>query len=263
MKFGSLYISMTLALVIIFTVSCAPSGEQRQDEKETKSNEGLEQRSDSEKVSKAKNREFPDNLKVIISVQPTQTIAGRAIPGPPTLKVTDQQGEPVEAVQVKVASTFNDFKDISLIEAETDANGKVVFEGLYPTTQSFEHQLLFSSESFDSINSFNFPVVHGHPKKILVQTQPEDTAHDDIVKGPPAILLTDEFGNPTPNVAIEVSESTQSTEFISGATRKRTDINGECVFNDIKLPKGAGYQLEFKANTAGNPTVESQTFSVD
>ena len=99
----------------------------------------------------------------------------------------------------------------------------------------------------------------------MIQQQPEDTKRGAALKGPPTLLLTDEFGNPTPNVSIQIdvkSSNDEEIQFISGTTRKRTGYDGMASFDDLVLPLMQGLRLRFKANTAGSPEVESIMFAI-
>lgn len=256
---------------ILLLVSCAPEQQKTTKiEMDVKDDAGIETAAESkdselDNSTEEKQPTSPESLfKAEIITQPTQTIAGRVIPGPPAVKVTDFKGSPVEGVTVQVKSTFQDFVDKSIVEIESDVEGIAKFDQLIPSRQSSEHQLVFTSDKFPDIQSFHFPVVHGHPSKIVIQQQPEESKSGTALQGPPTILLTDEFGNPTPNVAVQVDVTgdNDKLKLLSGTTRIRTGYDGKAIFRDLILVEGDQLQLRFKANTAGAPQVESVNFSV-
>lgn len=259
------------SILTLLIVACAPEKEvnvgneivesqKAEAKKEEKTEESTlgDPKGDKQKFSE-------ENLyKAKILTQPTQTIAGRAIPGPPSVKITDSAGMPIEGVLVQVKSSFDDLGLDSIVDIESDEEGVVKFEHLIPTRQSSEHQLIFFSDKIQEATSFHFPVVHGHPTQIVIQKQPEDSQKGSPLKGSPAILLTDEFGNPTPNVSIQVfaESGNEEVKILSGNMRIRTGYDGTAVFEDLILPEGNNFHLRFKANTAGAPQIETTKFSV-
>lgn len=87
----------------------------------------------------------PVATTITVTVEPQDTEAGESIGGPPTVRVDDQDGNPMSGVQVTAFLNQNSFTPGSVTVETTDENGLAVFDSLVIETVAVGYQLEFSA----------------------------------------------------------------------------------------------------------------------
>ncbi|MFN2374174.1 MAG: filamin/ABP280 repeat domain-containing protein [Cyclonatronaceae bacterium] len=89
--------------------------------------------------------------------------------------------------------------------------------------------------------------------------QPENSKVGEPIKGPPAVRITNQFGNPVANKPVTVRER-DGQPFASGTITVNTGGNGVAAFNDLVFAVTGRFQLEF--STIDAIAINSRTFQV-
>ena len=206
---------------------------------------------------------LPVPARVEIAAQPLQTIAGRAFDPAPSVRVLSAEGRPVAGVEVTVALDRGTFAATSQTTAVTDANGTALFPVLLIEKAANLHTLSFTAPGLPTAISAQFNIRFAPPRYLAVSTQPAASRVSKPIAGPPAVLVTDSFGNPVPRVPVTVSLAEPSTDALRGTTRITTDESGLAVFDKIQLPRASKKAiLLFDAAAAGVPNTPSAPFRV-
>ncbi len=184
-----------------------------------------------------------------ITQEPTLTIAGELINGPPAVLLKNPGGDPITGGNITVSLSKNDFVVGSTTTATTNASGIAVFDNLSVNTTDTDYQLIFSTISSGIANqtSVSFDVVE--PEGLLAITQqPLETVYGHPIFGPPTVRVTENDGT-TPKQGIAVTASVNKNGFSSGTTTVGTDVNGYAVFDDLIINAiASGYQLTFNTD---------------
>jgi 5-hydroxyisourate hydrolase-like protein (transthyretin family) len=195
-----------------------------------------------------------------IAVQPEQSESGRQVRPAPSVVVTDDQGRPVAGAVVSASVEPASFADGSVVEVTTDGEGRAVFDSLL-LAQAGAYRLAFTSAGYDTAHSSEFVVRFGPPRLMAVVREPQTGAAGAPIPGEPAVRVTDEAGNPVPDVNVEVTS--EEGVIAGGRTTVPTDAQGMAVFSDLVIPRaGADYRLKFNARAAGVEDALSSPFSL-
>jgi len=205
----------------------------------------------------------PVAAKLEISTQPLQSIAGRPMDTAPAVRVLTESGEPVPGVEVAVALDRGAFASSSQTTALTDASGTATFSALVIEKAENFYTLVFTAPGLPTATSAQFNIRFAPPRTLAVATQPAASRVSKPIAGPPAVLVTDSFGNPVPRVAVVVSIAEPANAELEGKTRVSTDESGLAVFDGL-LPRRASKKtiLRFDAAAAGVPDALSDPFPV-
>lgn len=87
----------------------------------------------------------PVATTITVTVEPQDTDARESIGGPPTVRVDDQDGNPMSGVQVTAFLNQNSFMPESVTVETTDEDGLAVFDSLFIETVAVGYQLEFSA----------------------------------------------------------------------------------------------------------------------
>ncbi|MCL9817512.1 choice-of-anchor D domain-containing protein [Natronocalculus amylovorans] len=102
-------------------------------------------------------------------------------------------------------------------------------------------------------------VTPGPSVEVDVETQPATSTAGEPLVGPPAVLVTDEFGNPTPGTNVSVTAVNDPDALVSGDLEVETNESGISTFDDLVIETAADYELEFSINDAEDGVNESDT----
>jgi hypothetical protein len=91
-------------------------------------------------------------------------------------------------------------------------------------------------------------------------SQPENSKVGEPIKGPPAVRITNQNGDPVSGKLVTVRER-GGQPFASGTLNVNTGGNGIAVFNDLVIAVRGRYQLEFSSMYVS--TINSRTFQVN
>lgn len=197
-----------------------------------------------------------DHLEM--SQQPATTQAGSVINGPPAVVLYDAFGNPVTGEAIEVVPNQHSFHSGTATQV-TGSDGKAVFGDLVITQAASNYQLLFTDTTGANVSSSGFAITNGPADQISIVTQPSETVAGAAISGPPAVAVSDPYGNPVEGETVAISEESGYT--IDGGTLSReTRSNGQAVFTDLVINTvDAGYQFRF---SVGGTDALSNTFNV-
>jgi 5-hydroxyisourate hydrolase-like protein (transthyretin family) len=220
---------------------------------------------------------------ISILTQPSETVAGAAISGPPVIAVEDQYGNPVEGETITVSEEGGYSIDAGQLSLETPENGEVTFSDLVINTVDTNYQFRFSVNGVSKLsNKFNvvpgtiFSRFYGGshsgftmfsdnnkqlgqtPSRIEIVMQPQESVVGTAIEGPPEIAVYDATDQPVPNVSITVS----GVSFGSGTTTLTTDSAGHASFNDLIIDSEGTYNLTFTTDSFPSVNTTSSDFDV-
>jgi 5-hydroxyisourate hydrolase-like protein (transthyretin family) len=199
-------------------------------------------------------------LNLLVSVQPGLGVSARPLSPAPVLTVQSAEGKPVAGVAVSVGLRDGSLAEGSTLEVMTDDEGRAVFDNLR-LARAGGYYLVFSAPGCASVSSAQFVVRFGPPRFLVVLREPLDGSAGSPVAGEPAVRVTDEAGNPVPDVNVEVTS--EEGVIAGGRTTVPTDAQGMAVFSDLVIPQaGADYRLKFNARAAGVEDALSSPFSL-
>lgn len=205
----------------------------------------------------------PVAAKIEISTQPLQFIAGRPMDPAPAVRVLTGADEPVPDAEVTVALDRGAFAASSQTSALTDSNGTATFPDLAIEKAENFYTLAFTSSGLPVATSAQFNIRFAPPRHLAVSTQPAASRVSKPLAGPPAVLVTDSFGNPVPRVPVTASLAEPANLDLRGKTRIPTDESGLAVFDTLQLPRASKKTiLLFDAAAAGVPDALSDPFPV-
>ncbi|MFD1643842.1 PGF-pre-PGF domain-containing protein [Halohasta litorea] len=210
---------------------------------------------------------------VDVGTQPTESTAGESVSGPPQAIVTTASGLPVRGVDVSVSEANGYAFDNGTTTVSTNSSGIASFDDLEIETAG-DYNLDFEIDSTDpnvstdaTVSTNGFSVRAAAADSVTIDTQPasSQTAGKPIT-GPPAVTVTDEFGNPVAGVDVSVSETNGFT-FDAATTTRSTDSSGIVSFDDLEIETAGDYGLDFTidsadANVATDATVSTNKFDV-
>lgn len=203
-------------------------------------------------------------LNMEITEQPTETVAGEAVAGPPTVRLTTvgTVQQPFAGVEVTAYINQNVFSD-GTQTVFTNDQGYAIFDDLVIETAAAGYQIIFDADYSGVVNQISnaFTVVPGPASQITMVTQPLDAQAGEIIGGPPIVALYDAFNNPVPEITITLTEQ-GGYSLDGGTTTQNSGANGYASFSDLMISTPGYYILNFDAAAAGVPDIQSQQFRI-
>ncbi len=198
-----------------------------------------------------------------ITTQPSESVAGGIIAGPPTVRITDAFNNPISGINVTVLETGNNYTfDAGTITKSTNANGNVAFNDLQIDTPDIGYELTFDADaaSVSNVTSNTFEVVAAGGSMSINQ-QPTTTEAGEIINPYPSVTVIDGFEDPVEGV--EVTVSLNENSFASGTLTVTTNASGVAVFDDLIIEvANTDYQITFDADLSGVSNVFSNNFDI-
>ncbi len=196
-----------------------------------------------------------------ITLQPSETVAGDPINGPPTVQLTNLSGNPVPGVDITATLNKSSFNGSSTLTVTTDASGNAVFNNIIIDDFDTDYAITFSAAAsgIADITSDLFEVTDAL-LNMTVTTQPQETVAGNAVVGHPAVTVD----NGGPISGVSVTASINKNGFATGSTvTKITDGSGVATFDNLIINTAAtGYQITFNADYSGVPNAQSASFEV-
>jgi 5-hydroxyisourate hydrolase-like protein (transthyretin family) len=199
-----------------------------------------------------------------VSQQPLETVNGEAIAGPPTITITETNGDPWGGNEVDITVSVNKNGFSSGTLTKTTTGGSATFDNLILNSIDNDYQLTFSTDISERIpaettDSFDVVAVTG---QMNVTLQPSETVAGDPINGPPTVKLTNLSGNPVQGV--DITASLNKNSFNGGSTTTvTTNSNGEAIFNNLMVDVfDTGYEITFSSEASGVADVTSNPFEV-
>ncbi|TVR75374.1 MAG: PKD domain-containing protein [Marinilabiliales bacterium] len=226
------------------------------------------------------NNAAPDHITII--TQPSETVAGAAISGPPVIAVEDQYGNPVQGETVTISTVEGYAIDAGTLSLETPANGVVAFPDLVINTVG-TYSFRFAVDGLEATSAY-FSVVQGTlfsrffgashsgfvssaesgiplgqtPARIEVITQPMESIVGTGIAGPPRVVVYDAVDNPVPGVSVTVT----GAPFSAGIETLYTGNSGEAAFGGLVIDAAGTYTLTFTADDHPDVFTNSDPFDV-
>ncbi len=196
-----------------------------------------------------------------VTLQPSETVAGDPINGPPTVKLTNLSGNPVPGVDITATLNKSAFNGSSTVTVSTDADGNAVFSNIIIDDFDTDYAITFSAAAsgIADVTSDLFEVTDAL-LNMTVTTQPQQTVAGNAVVGHPAVTVD----NGSPISGVSVTATINKNGFATGSTiTEITDGSGIATFDDLIINTAAtGYQITFNADYSGVPNAQSVSFEV-
>jgi hypothetical protein len=144
--------------------------------------------------------------KLVIQQQPSTTAANGAVIAPgPIVRVEDAAGNPVTGnrnISVDVESGPGVLSGTTTVN--TSGGATATFSNLRITGTAGPHTLLFSSAGLTSVESGTIDITPGPATSMAIQAGggTQEAGVDETVPIPPAVLVTDQSGNPVSGVSV-------------------------------------------------------------
>ena len=164
-------------------------------------------------------REFTSPL-FNVTEQPSTSEAGSTISPSPSVKLTDNLGDPVQGAAINVSLNQHSFHSSSTTEAVTDAAGIATFDNLIINRAARGFILTFSTDESDvqttSSNSFEVAAAEADPQSSRAEITDEGSVGKSIDV---TIFLEDNFGNKirdaVNSLSVKVSGANSATPSVS------------------------------------------------
>jgi hypothetical protein len=169
--------------------------------------------------------ELPGSPVMEIVQQPSETVAGLPVTPAPAVELTDDQGNPVENVNVSAALNENSLASSATATVATDENGVATFDNLVIETAGTDYVLTFDADEtgVSNISSGSFDVIAADPDPSNSSAEvPDGVAGEETVI---VITVLDQFDNPVNNAAENISVSVSGSNSASPAVTE-TDSPG-------------------------------------
>ena len=150
----------------------------------------------------------------------SSTPSGVALTTPPAIQLRDALGNPVSTAGVVVtASISSGAGALTSASATTSASGIATFTGLTISGSVGNFALTFASGGYSAVTSAPIAVSAGAPSVVTVSAGNNQSATvAAAVPVPPAVLVTDAWGNPVAGVPVAFSVVTTGAQIASGVT---------------------------------------------
>ena len=209
---------------------------------------------------------------VLVDMQPSTTIAGRKVAGPPTARLLDTYGNPVNdttvAASLRIGTNGTNFVAGSTTSGASGNDGRVAFTNLTINRAGTNYSIVFNTfvAGSPSNTTTNFAVVAdlANPA-ITVTTQPSNSIAGSPVPGFPTVQVRDQFSNNVSGTNVFVSLNTNG--FLPGsATNVTLSTNGTAAFTNLRIgPAWTNYTLRFVlqgyTNVGTNGLANSRAFT--
>jgi hypothetical protein len=203
----------------------------------------------------------PTALGVV--VQPPATLAsGAGLGVTPTVQLLTAEAAPapVSGVTVGVALEGGAGSLGGTAQAATDAQGVAAFPGLSLQGVAGSYTLLFTSPGLTEARSTAINLTTGGAAELAAASTPADAQIGTAVGDPPAVIVTDEAGNPVAGVSVAFAVA-QGQGTIVPTTSVTTDETGIAALDSWTLGPAVGSNSVTATATglAGSPV----TFTVN
>ena len=205
---------------------------------------------------------------VLVDMQPSTTIAGSKVAGPPTARLLDTYGNPVNdttvAASLRIGTNGTNFVVGSTTSGASGNDGRVAFTNLTINRAGTNYSIVFNTfvAGSPSNTTTNFAVVADLTNSaITVTTQPSNSIAGSPVPGFPTVQVRDQFSNNVSGTNVFVSLNTNS--FLPASTTNATlSTNGTAAFTNLRIgPAWTNYTLRFVLQGYTNVATNSRAFT--
>ncbi|MFO7862482.1 MAG: PKD domain-containing protein, partial [Salinivirgaceae bacterium] len=202
-------------------------------------------------------------LSVSATTNPAQTIAGEPVQGFPTIKLQNEFGQGFEGVDVTATINQHEFAATSTTTVTTNASGLAIFDNLILETAADNYEIIYDIDYTGVSNetSAPFSIIPAPASSLTIITQPSDGLAESAIEGPPTVALYDDYNNAIDGVDIFVTE-VGGYPIDNGTTTIATNADGIASFTNLVINTAGEYTLNFNADAAGVPDVQSTTFQI-
>ncbi|MDZ7755149.1 beta strand repeat-containing protein [Rhodohalobacter sp.] len=176
-----------------------------------------------------------------------------------TVEVRDGSDNPITGL---VSSDFN----ISVSNSgtagtitETATGGTYTFDVANTVAEEVTVTVTATGTTLDNTPVINFTAAD--PDLMVITTQPETSVAGQLIEGPPAVRIDDEFDNPVPGISVTVTEQGGASFTTGSTTTVNTNAFGFATFDNLSIETVDQYNLVFAATSVTNQT--SNAFTVD
>jgi hypothetical protein len=197
----------------------------------------------------------------------TATGAGLVIARQPVLQLYDAYGNLAPAggvpVSASIASGPQPTAMLGGASAVTDASGRGAFSQLSVGGTKGTYTLRFAAGSYTPATSGTLSIVAGTPAKLAMVSQPNSATNGLPLAPPPALRLTDAYGNGIVGVPVTAAATGAPAVVLSGTLTVSTNADGTATFSALTLVGvGLNPSLVFTAATTPALSVTSAPISI-
>jgi hypothetical protein len=177
--------------------------------------------------------ELPGAPVMDIIQQPSETVAGMPITPAPAIELTDDQGNPVENVNVTAVLNENSLASSATSTVATDENGVAAFDNLVIETAGTDYVLTFDADEtgVSNVSSGSFDVIAAAPDPSNSSAEvPDGVAGQETVI---IITVQDQFGNPVSGVASDIAVTVSGS---NSASPEVTETESAGVYESAYTP---------------------------
>jgi hypothetical protein len=200
--------------------------------------------------------------QLVVSDQPSNTMAGSAISPSVMVSVEDLYGNvvPTDASTLTLSLSTGTFADGSTTEAAADVDGVATFSALTIDTAG-SYTLSATDGSLTGATSSAFTIGAAAASQLVVTGEPSDTTAGAAISPAVAITVEDQYGNVVSIDASTVTVSLSTGTFADGSTTETAaDVNGVATFSGLTIDAAGSYSL---AATDGSLTgANSSSFTI-
>ena len=206
--------------------------------------------------------------QVLVDTQPATTIAGRKVTGPPTARLRDEYGNPVNdttvAAALKLGTNGSSFVAGSATNGVSGTDGRVAFTNLTINVAATNYSIVFNTfvAGNPTATTTNFAVVPDFSNSVItVSRQPSNSIAGSPIPGFPTVRVLDPLSNNISGTNVLVSLNTNS--FLGGSTTSvALGTNGSAAFTNLSIgPALTNYVLRFALQGYTNVVTNSQVFT--
>ncbi|HEX8942808.1 MAG TPA: Ig-like domain-containing protein [Gemmatimonadaceae bacterium] len=196
----------------------------------------------------------------IVAGDDQRAAAGSPVPVAPSVKVTDDAGNPVAGASV----TFSPSDAGVVIPSTpllTDASGIATLTSWTLGGHSGPQTLLVSSAGLPSV-SLRAGAFGGPPAMLGMATQPSATAQSGaLLDRQPVVQLLDHFGNSTATSNLTITVAVSAGTLLGTTSVVADPVTGLATFTDLKIVGSGDVTLTFTAQGVQSVTSSSITIS--
>jgi len=174
--------------------------------------------------------------------------AGLPVAAPPSVRVTDANGNPVAGVAITFAVTGGGGTILPVTSVSTSAAGVATLTSWTLGSEVGVNTVTASGTGLTgSPVTFTATGVAGVATQLAVQTQPSGAAQSGVAFAvQPAVRLADAFGNTVPTAGTVVTAALASGTGTLGGTLTASAVGGVATFSNLAITGAAGtYTLQF------------------
>lgn len=195
-----------------------------------------------------------------LQANPQDPEPGREMIEDITISLEDDEIEQSQTTAATVHATLsqsgkNEVTSVSSFTSSNPSNATVDDDGI--VTGTGVGTVTITGSYGGQEVSETLTVTPGPSDSVEIDTEPLESAAGKAIEGPPAVVVSDEFGNPTPRTNVSVRVVNAAGAIVRGELEVETNESGIATFDDIVIETASDYTLEFTIDDSDEDVSES------